>query len=133
LPRGHPEQAHGAYLVLMRTLGQRTGELHKALALTTGNPAFDPEPIVAADLAAWNQRVHAEMETTLARLEHRRDVLPEPVRNTVNQLLERRSAIAERLAAIARESMQALKDTLPRRFSSWAGAAHPERLRVYRF
>ena len=109
VPPGPPEQAHGAYLVLMRTLGQRTGELHQALALATGNTAFDPEPVAAADLAAWNQRVQAEMETTLASLERRRDVLPEPVRNTVDQLLERRSAIAERLAAIARQSIQATK------------------------
>ncbi len=33
---------HAAYLLLMQKLGQRTGELHNALGMVTGDPAFRP-------------------------------------------------------------------------------------------
>ncbi len=39
-----PADVHGVYLALAHTLGERTGELHCALASPAGNPAFDPEP-----------------------------------------------------------------------------------------
>ena len=58
-PPGTGVDLHGGYLALIRTLGRRTGELHAALATRTGDPAFDPEPITAADVAAWTRRVGA--------------------------------------------------------------------------
>ena len=61
-----PEDNHGAYLVLMQTLGTRTGELHRALATPSGDPAFEPEPIQAEDVRAWRARVREEAEQTLA-------------------------------------------------------------------
>ncbi|MHB1245327.1 MAG: maltose alpha-D-glucosyltransferase [Sulfuriferula sp.] len=104
-----PEQAHGSYLVLIRTLGQRTGELHKALAATTGDPAFDPEPAVEADFVTWNQRVHTEMGSTLDNLTRHQDALPESARATARALLGQRDAIAERIHACAKASTQAIK------------------------
>jgi maltose alpha-D-glucosyltransferase/alpha-amylase len=55
---------HGAYLTLVQTLATRTAELHKALATRSGDAAFDPEPLSAADFDAWKQRVAEEAERT---------------------------------------------------------------------
>ena len=43
-PVGQPEEIHGGYLALMRTLGQRTAELHIALSKKTKskNPETTP-------------------------------------------------------------------------------------------
>jgi maltose alpha-D-glucosyltransferase/alpha-amylase len=92
-------QAHGAYLVLMRTLGQRTGELHNALGTATGDSAFDPEPVTDTDLASWTQRVQAEAVATLDLLERREEGLVEAVRETAQTLLAQRNLLTERLQA----------------------------------
>ena len=47
-----PEDRYGVYLQRIATLGQRTAELHRAFATVTGDPAFDPEPLTAADRRA---------------------------------------------------------------------------------
>ena len=44
----------------VQVLAQRIAELHLALARRTGNPAFDPEPVQAADLQRWAERVRDE-------------------------------------------------------------------------
>ncbi|HEX9851526.1 MAG TPA: alpha-amylase, partial [Woeseiaceae bacterium] len=38
---------HGFFLAIMEVLGTRTAELHCAFSRTTGDAAFDPEPISA--------------------------------------------------------------------------------------
>ncbi len=62
---------HSAYLLLVRALAARTAELHRALAVTTGDPAFDPEPLDAERLAEWVARIRVEMDVTLAALDAR--------------------------------------------------------------
>lgn len=109
VPPGPAAQAHGAYLVLMRTLGQRTGELHNALGTATGDPAFDPEPATTTDFAAWTQQVQAEATATLDLLERRQAGLAETVRETAQTLLARRNALAERLQACISGQVKAVK------------------------
>ncbi|MGR9014482.1 MAG: maltose alpha-D-glucosyltransferase, partial [Gammaproteobacteria bacterium] len=92
-------ETHSAYMILIHTLGQRTGELHNALNNATGNCAFDPEPVTDADLAAWALRVQAEAVITLDLLERRKEGLSETARETANILLTQRNAIADRLKA----------------------------------
>jgi len=92
---------HGAYLALARTLGLRTGELHAALARTTGDPAFDPQPMGNDDVAAWVQRVRAESAEILDRLDRRRGTLPEAIRGDAERLLASRDALTARIAAHA--------------------------------
>ena len=102
-------QAHSAYLVLMTTLGQRTGELHNALTKVTGNPGFDPEPVTDADLTDWVQRVQAEAVATLDHLEHRQEGLPETVREIAKNLLTQRDALTDRLNACISGQIKAVK------------------------
>jgi maltose alpha-D-glucosyltransferase/alpha-amylase len=63
------EENHGAYLTLIQTLATRTAELHQALAMRTGNPAFEPEPLTPADFETWRTRVRQEAEETLKLVE----------------------------------------------------------------
>lgn len=75
------EGVHVLYLLFATTLGRRTGELHRALALATGDAAFDPEPITPADLSGWIEQIRQEATTTLERLEQAQWRLAEPARS----------------------------------------------------
>jgi maltose alpha-D-glucosyltransferase/alpha-amylase len=98
-----------AYLLQMGTLGQRTGELHQALAKETGNPDFDPEPIQAKELKAWVKQISEEAIQTLDKLERHRDTLAESQRQLAYELLGRREALLDRIASLPPEGLQAAK------------------------
>ncbi|MDS4022721.1 MAG: maltose alpha-D-glucosyltransferase [Candidatus Competibacter sp.] len=103
------EKVHAIYRLFAGTLGQRTGELHRALAQTTGDPAFDPEPIVATDIAQWSECIRTEVETTFERLEQARSQLSESVRSLAEQVLKLRGAASARVAPIEALAPQAMK------------------------
>jgi maltose alpha-D-glucosyltransferase/alpha-amylase len=102
-------KAHGAYLVLMRTLGQRTGELHNALGTATGDSAFDPEPVTDADLTDWVLQVQAEAVATLDLLERREDRLAETARETARTVLAHHNALKDRIQACISGQIKAVK------------------------
>ena len=104
-----PTEVHGAYLVLMRTLGKRTGELHKALAIPSGDPAFDAEPVEHHDLVTWMKQAQAEVATTLDMLDHRCETLDEAVRTEAKVLLARRHELVERIEAYVPAKVEAAK------------------------
>ncbi len=60
---------HEGYLALIEMLGRRTAELHRALAKPTGDAAFEPEPVTAADVEEWHRNVRDEAVATLDLLE----------------------------------------------------------------
>ncbi len=101
--------AHASYLLFAATLGRRTGELHRALAQTTGDSAFDPEPISATDSAEWSDQIRGEIKTTFERLEQILSRLPEPARLLAEQILELRSVASARVAQIEALTLQAMK------------------------
>ena len=80
----------------LRTLGTVTGELHVALATAGTPPAFRPEPISDADLAAWSEQVAVETEAILAEAARRLDTLSESARERVAALVERWPTLAGR-------------------------------------
>ncbi len=92
-----PADVHGAYLSLVHTLGTRTAELHKALALRTGDTAFEPEPLQADDLAGWKQRVHDDALATLTLLEQHLAQFPAPALANARMLLDARERLLERI------------------------------------
>ncbi|MCW5621751.1 MAG: maltose alpha-D-glucosyltransferase [Burkholderiales bacterium] len=104
-----PAEVHGGYLALVHTLGLRTGELHRALATRSGDPAFDPEPITADDLAHWRVRVRDDAAATLQHLQRRLPTLPEPTRTLAEQVLVQRQEILARIDAFAPAEVQAAK------------------------
>ena len=106
---GNAAELHGAWLTLVRTLGQRTGELHRALATTTGDPAFDPEPIDARDLPAWVQRARDEAGAAMDLLARRRDGLADAPRAAADRLLERRQELFARIDGCAGDKLSGIK------------------------
>ncbi len=91
--------AHDGFLDLIRLLGQRTAELHQALARATGHAAFDPEPMTGADHQASRQRVQQEAGSTLALLRERLAQLAPAVQADALSLLERSDALLARIDA----------------------------------
>ncbi|MDP9363277.1 MAG: hypothetical protein M3Q10_03430 [Chloroflexota bacterium] len=81
-----------------RRLGERTGQLHAALAEETPDPAFAPEPLTAVDAAAWERRTRLALHETERVLGSRRESLPSSSREAAAALtrglpeLERRAA-----------------------------------------
>ncbi|MHB8057756.1 MAG: maltose alpha-D-glucosyltransferase [Desulfuromonadaceae bacterium] len=89
----NPADVHGAFLLLIHTLGTRTAELHKAFAINSGNPAFDPEPLEQSDLVSWKARVQGDALATLALLEQQLMRLPEAAQENAQILLKQRQRL----------------------------------------
>jgi maltose alpha-D-glucosyltransferase/alpha-amylase len=82
-------EAHGGFLALASTLGQRTAQLHVALATRTGDDAFDPEPLLAADVGIFRQRAGTEAKATMVLLRERLHQLPPLLQEQAQLLLAR--------------------------------------------
>ncbi|WP_448206866.1 maltose alpha-D-glucosyltransferase [Azospirillum sp. sgz302134] len=113
LPQTREEGADGEsfeiHIAMMATLGRRTAELHGALARQTGDPAFDPEPVTAADLKAWADAARRQAEVAFACLPGALDRMAPPVRQQAEGLLARRNEVMDRLAELADVPPQGLK------------------------
>jgi maltokinase len=79
------------FLDELRELGRRLGELHHALASSSEEPAFAPEPVQTEDLQRWSASIVGEMGVTLAEasrqfpeLESRRELLMEHAKQLAN-------------------------------------------------
>jgi maltose alpha-D-glucosyltransferase/alpha-amylase len=107
-----PEERHGVNRMMMETLGRRTGELHQALARATGDAAFDPEPIVAADLQAWQAGVRRETSETLELLSKRLSDLGGTERELASALLDSRDSVNTRLEELLPDTLRCCKTRL---------------------
>ncbi len=96
-----PGDPHGAFLALVHTLGERTAQLHRALATPGGGPDFDPEPVTERDVAAWKARAQSEAQATLALLERRAGHLEDATRRDAGALLADRRHLASVIDAVA--------------------------------
>jgi maltose alpha-D-glucosyltransferase / alpha-amylase len=81
---------HAFYDALAATLGQRTAEMHRALAIDTDDPAFRPEPVTGDDRNQWAAAAHAQAERAFAALEQARARLYGDDLEAVEALLGRR-------------------------------------------
>ena len=104
-----PADVHGAYLSMVHTLGTRTAQLHMALALRTGDTAFDPEPLASGDLSGWKQRVHEDALATFALLELHVDRFAPPALGNARKLLDERQRLLERIDACGMPAGACLK------------------------
>jgi maltose alpha-D-glucosyltransferase/alpha-amylase len=93
-------EAIGAYLETAAKLGQRTAELHLALAADRENPAFAPEAFVTRDLAMIAARVADDSRPTFDALARALDVLPEGTRALANRVLTERTELMGRLLSL---------------------------------
>jgi maltose alpha-D-glucosyltransferase/alpha-amylase len=96
------EELIGVYLEAAQTLGQRTGELHVALAQATDDPAFVPEPFTDFYRRGLYQRMRTQGNQALQLLRRQLRHLPEGVQPDAQQVLDQQ--------ALLRRPFQALRD-----------------------
>lgn len=101
--------AQSGYLELITILGQRTGELHLALAKHTEDLAFDPEPITPEDLSLWREQILREATSTFERLTQVRTDLSEHAQRFVDQLLSEKATLLGYLSDPNPKIVEALK------------------------
>jgi maltose alpha-D-glucosyltransferase/alpha-amylase len=94
-----PVDVHGAYVALIRILGTRAAELHRAFARPGIDAAFAPEPLTDADLAAYRERIEGEARATLRLLEAGLAQLPEAARKIADTVLAAQDRLMGRIAA----------------------------------
>ncbi len=103
------ENPHGFYLAQARVLGERTAELHRALAIPTKDPAFSAEPITNADLKAWQRAGQRQAEAAFKALRQALPRLDEGDRAQAQALLGRRQDCHDRIAALSAKLPAAAK------------------------
>jgi len=99
----------GIHIAMMATLGQRTAELHCALATRTGDPAFDPEPVTEADLKGWADAARRQADAAFKVLPGALDRMTPAVREQAEGLLARKAEVMDRLTELADTPPQGLK------------------------
>jgi len=78
------------YPGLIATLARRIAELHRALAMSTGDPAFEPQPISQKDLLAWQTTMQREIKRSFATLNHAVVRLSGPLQEEAKALYQRK-------------------------------------------
>ncbi|MBR0664774.1 malto-oligosyltrehalose trehalohydrolase [Roseomonas hellenica] len=87
----------------LERLGRRTAEMHRAFCVETTDPAFQPEPVQAADVGGWIAAAAAMAGRALDGLAAGRSQLAGEVRHLADALLGRRDEVLERLHATLRD------------------------------
>jgi maltose alpha-D-glucosyltransferase / alpha-amylase len=107
-----PEEAgvpFAEYAALAETLGQRTAEMHRALAVETDQAAFAAEPISAEDLAGWGRAVAEQHGLARTALERALPHIEGVHRDRAQAVLAGDRLIAERIGELTSGPMDALK------------------------
>jgi maltose alpha-D-glucosyltransferase/alpha-amylase len=94
------QEVIGTALLSARILGQRTAEMHLALASDSQDPAFAPEPLADPELADLARRLDAQIRESLASLGEQLPILPEADRALAREVLAGRSRILDLLSKI---------------------------------
>jgi maltose alpha-D-glucosyltransferase / alpha-amylase len=103
--------ATNAYCALWDRLGVRIAELHRVLAIESGDSAFQPELITSADIASWQQQIRSEAETTFGLLVNSESMLPPEQHRRVRALLDQQHRLLDLIAAFKLEPGSTLKKT----------------------
>jgi maltose alpha-D-glucosyltransferase/alpha-amylase len=94
------EATIGGYLEAARLLGQRTGELHLALALATDVPAVAPEPFTPLYQRSLYQSARTLTTQVVQALRQQVPALPADVQPLAQAVLAREGELAGRLRAV---------------------------------
>jgi maltose alpha-D-glucosyltransferase/alpha-amylase len=106
--------ADGSYLYTAQLLGQRTGELHRALA-GVDDPAFRPEPFTALYQRSLYQTMRTQAGDSLATLGKKLGELPETAQDDGRAALARGGEIQQRPARRYGPAHRRHAHPLPRR------------------
>jgi len=99
----------GSYLSSAHLLGQRTGELHMALASERKDAAFTPEPFTALYRRSLYQSLRTLTDQSLSLLEKRLPGLPQEVRTNAEKVLNLEGAIFDRFRQIVERKITAMR------------------------
>jgi maltose alpha-D-glucosyltransferase/alpha-amylase len=99
----------GSYLADAGLLGQRTGELHVALASDSADPAFAPEPFTTLYQRSLYQSVRTQTRQAFLLLRRHLKALPEPTRADAHQVLAREEELLLRLRSVFEQPIQAMR------------------------
>jgi maltose alpha-D-glucosyltransferase/alpha-amylase len=97
------------YLAAAELLGQRTAEMHLALASDASDPAFAPEPFTMDSQQALEQSISGLLVRVFSLLRDKLKFLPNEWRGKAEKLAERESEIAARFNAALREPIRAMR------------------------
>jgi trehalose synthase-fused probable maltokinase len=109
---GGPDRANSSietYLAAAELLGQRTAEMHLALASDASDPAFAPEPFTMDSQQALEQSMSALLVRVFYLLRDKMKNLPNEWRGKAEGLAERESEIAARFNIALREPIRAMR------------------------
>jgi maltose alpha-D-glucosyltransferase / alpha-amylase len=90
-------------------LGERTGELHMALASDSKDPAFAAEPFTAAYRRSLYQGARSLADYSLNLLQQRLKVVPQQTRPDAEAVLRLEGAIMDRFRQILNHKMTAMR------------------------
>jgi maltose alpha-D-glucosyltransferase/alpha-amylase len=98
------------FLMLVRQLGTRTAEMHRALAESAGDdPNFIPEPLSPEDIAKWRDDLADASAQMLSALERERPRLPTQTQDLVDRVLALRDGLFERVLKLIPDTVEAQK------------------------
>jgi maltose alpha-D-glucosyltransferase/alpha-amylase len=107
---GFPRQVLGISLNAVTSLAQFTADLHLALASSTTNAAFAPEPLEAAEVKVILQACREDMETALNQLEQTmRGEHSEELKVEAQRLINRKGDLVRRLRALESSEIRGVK------------------------
>jgi maltose alpha-D-glucosyltransferase/alpha-amylase len=107
-PTSQLAQDHvGIYLESAATLGRRTAELHIALASSTSDPAFAPEPLTTGDVENMLADLRQQASTAFDVLKESMSQLPDESVEVAALLLSRRRRILEHFRSFGGEDPRA--------------------------
>jgi maltose alpha-D-glucosyltransferase/alpha-amylase len=97
---GEAEEAIGPYLRSAQLLGQRTGELHVALASRSDDPAFAPEALTPLYRRSLYQGMRSQADRTLTLLGERLSDLSDDIRPAAKEILGLEDSVFARMHRI---------------------------------
>jgi maltose alpha-D-glucosyltransferase/alpha-amylase len=99
----------GPYLESAKLLGQRTGELHVALASDPKDPAFSPEPFTAFNRRSLYQSMRTLADQSLGLLANRLKSLPDNIQSEAEKVLSLEKEIFKRFELLAQRKITAMR------------------------
>jgi maltose alpha-D-glucosyltransferase / alpha-amylase len=107
-----PESVHeqvGPFLASIRLLGERTAQMHAALAAPSTDPAFTPEPMTTLYQRSLYQSLRNAVRMSLRSARREGGQLSEQDREAVMALVRREDEILERLKGLSAIRVEAVR------------------------
>ena len=105
----HMSEAIGPYLASVQLLGQRTGELHGALASAPDDPVFAPESFTANYQRSVYQSMRSLTKQVFRLLRERLDELPEQSKEDAQRVLQLESNLIARFQNLLKYRIGAVR------------------------